>query len=81
MKRIKWCNTKDKEMMKLKVGVRYQTSKLVGGLYMPDGPERYEIVEIDISLGRNPEELIKSEIGRKAGSASEILYVYTIEVL
>jgi hypothetical protein len=81
MKRIKWCNTKDKEMMKLKVRVRYQTSKLVGCLYVPDGPERYEIVEVDTSLGREPEELIKREIGVKAGSAPEILYVYTIEVL
>jgi hypothetical protein len=81
MKRMKWCNIKDKEMMKLRAGVRYQTSKLVGSLYMPDGPERYEIVEIDISLGRDLEELIKREIGVKAGSAPETLYVYTIEVL
>lgn len=68
-------------MLKMKFGVTYQTSERVGMLYMPVGPEKYDIVEIDVSIGKAPDELIKKEIGLKVESNPESIYVYAIEVV
>ncbi|MET1030818.1 hypothetical protein [Domibacillus tundrae] len=62
-------------------GVTYQTSKRVGSLYMPVGPDRYEIVEINASIGKAPEELIKKEVGVRVESNPESVYIYAVEVL
>jgi hypothetical protein len=47
------------EVLQMKFGVTYQTSKRVGSLYMPVESDRYEIVEIDAGIGKAPDELIK----------------------
>ncbi|MCP3762385.1 hypothetical protein NLX67_08275 [Domibacillus sp. A3M-37] len=65
----------------MRFGVTYQTSKRVGSLYMPVGPDRYEIVEINSSIGKAPEELIKKEIGVRVESNRESVYIYAVEVL
>ncbi|MCP3764100.1 hypothetical protein NLX67_17250 [Domibacillus sp. A3M-37] len=65
----------------MKFGVTYQTSKRVGSLYMPAGPDRYEIVEIDASIGKAPDELIKKEIGVKVERNPESIYIYAIEMV
>lgn len=45
----------------MKFGVAYQTSERVGTVYMPVGPEKYDIVEINASIGKAPDELIKKK--------------------
>ncbi len=69
------------EMLKMRFGVTYQTSKRVGSLYIPVGPDRYEIVEVDAGIGKAPDELIKKEIGVKVESNPESVYIYAIKVL
>ncbi|WP_046181257.1 hypothetical protein [Domibacillus tundrae] len=65
----------------MRFGVTYQTSKQVGSLYMPVGPDRYEIVEINAGIGKAPEELIKKEIGVRVENNPESVYIYAVEVL
>ena len=65
----------------MRFGVTYQTSERVGALYIPIGPERYDIVEIDTSIGKAPDELIKKEIGVKVERNPESIYVYAIEMI
>jgi hypothetical protein len=50
-------------------------------LYVPVGPDRYEIVEIDTDTGKAPDELIKKEIGVKVERNPESVYIYAIEML
>lgn len=68
-------------MLKVIFGVTYQTSERVGSLYIPVGPDRYEIVEINVSSGKPLEELIKQEIGIRVESNPESVYLYTVEML
>ncbi|WP_046181058.1 hypothetical protein [Domibacillus tundrae] len=65
----------------MRFGVTYQTSKRAGSLYVPIGPDRYEIVEIDTGTGKASGELIKKEIGVKVERNPESVYIYAIEVL
>jgi hypothetical protein len=69
------------EMLKMIFGVTYQTSERVGSLYMPVGPDRYEIVEINAGSGKAPDELIKKEIGVRVESNPESVYIYAVEML
>ncbi|WP_155894743.1 MULTISPECIES: hypothetical protein [Bacillaceae] len=65
----------------MRFGVTYQTSERVGSLYMPVGPDRYEVVKIASGIGKVADELIKKEIGIKVASNPESVYIYAIEVL
>ena len=69
------------EMLRMRFRVTYQTSNRAGSLYVPVGPDRYEIVEIDASIGKALDELIKKEIGVKVERNPESIYIYAIEML